>query len=109
MNPQAMWSSFVAAHPLYSSVISMAIGGFALPRAVSWFENSGVQKLTDWADRRQKAALARAGLSQEQIREIRLHEVKEMRAAADELEKDINAESQAAANAPSEQPAQQQS
>jgi hypothetical protein len=91
----ALWNQFGAAHPIYSHVLALLVGGFFGPRIMAWLETKGISKFTDWADSHQKVLLARAGLTAEQIRLIREHEVADMRRAADELESNLKEEAAA--------------
>lgn len=86
MDIQSLWGQFGAAHPIYSHVIALAVGGFIGPKLLAWFEATGIPKAIDWADAHQEALLKRAGLTPEQIHSVREHEVADMRKAADELE-----------------------
>ena len=91
MDPLALVQQFHQAHPLYLAAASFFLGVIIGPWAINKAE-AAIPGLVDWADARQDRLLHRAGLTPEQIKAVKLHEVADMRRAADELEARIKAD-----------------
>lgn len=93
----SLYHTYMAAHPAASSAVSLLLGLILGPQALGWVETVGVDKVTAWGDARQKALLARAGLTPQQIISVRKHEVEDGRRALDDEEKAIQADEAALA------------
>lgn len=97
-------TQFANAHPLYSHGLTLIVGGFLGPKLVSYAEGK-IPDAIDWLNSHQVAALKKLGLSPEAIRSVQRHEVDDMREAASDLERQINADEAAAAHLEGSAPA----
>lgn len=91
----ALWHQFGATHPIYSHVLVFLVGAFAWPKFLDWLHETGIPKITAWADEKQQKALRKMGLSEEQIDAIQLDEAKDLRIAAKTIEDRVTAEKSA--------------
>lgn len=89
----------IAAHPVLYTLLVLPIFLWAVRK----FE-AAIPKIADYIDDYQEKALKRAGLSDEELAILEEHEAKDMRAAADELDKRATAR-RAAQKAPTPAPA----
>ena len=94
MDINALWQQYGAAHPVLSHLLTAIVAPYLWAKA-----QDAIPALTDWADARQDALLKKAGLTQEQIWAAKAVEIRDMRAAADELEARLRAQRAAAASA----------
>lgn len=86
-----LWHQFAAAHPFYAYGVTFFAGTLAGPQILKWFETKGMPMFTDWFDTHQESVLKRAGLTQQQIDDVELREVSDLRKEADLLETKIKA------------------
>lgn len=86
-----LWHQFSSAHPFYSYGMAFFAGTFVGPQVLKWVEMKGMPMFTDWFDTHQESVLKRAGLTQQQIDDVELREVADLRKEADLLEAKIKA------------------
>ncbi len=72
----------IAAHPILYTLLVVPIMLYLVRKL-----EAAIPQIADWADAYQEKALKRAGVTDEELAILEEHEAKDMRAAADELDK----------------------